>query len=173
MDTRSGVGHCWEKKLLSFIPKLTEVNNLESNPTHPLVQKLFQDYVELPWDLSNRLAALRRSWLLAILGSPGCHPSQAPGDHSGKVSSVLLVAFSKHSSVSACLGSKAHPLALLPFQNYWIQSVKTSKWRHILSCPVFESVSYHIFQRKCRLLTHSQGTPYCRTSIFRLLFWDS
>lgn len=41
------------------------------------------------------------------------------------------------------------------------------------SCHVFESVSYHIFQTKCRLLIHSQGTPYCRTSIFRLPFWNS
>lgn len=162
------------KKLLSFyIPKLTEVNNPEPNPTHELVQKLFQDYLGLPWDLSNRLAGLWRSWLLAILDSPGCHPSQAPGDHSGKVSNAFLVAFAKHSPVSTSLASKADPLALLPFQNCWIQSVKTCKWRHILSCHVFESVSYHIFQRKCRLLTHSQGTPYCRTSIFRLPFWGS
>lgn len=162
------------KKLLSFIPKLTERNNPESNPTHQLVQKLFQDYLGLPWDLSNRLADVWRSWPLPILHSPCCHPKRAPGDHSGKVSNALfLVAFAKHSPVSACLCSKVHPLASLPFQNYRIQSVKMCKWRHILSCHMFESVSYHIFQRKCRLLTHSQGTPYCRTSIFRLPFWDS
>lgn len=161
------------KQLLSFIPKLKEVNNPESNPTHLLMQKLFQDSLGLPCELSNRLAGLWRFWLLAILDSPGCNPSQAPGDHSGKVSSaLLLVAFAKHCPVSAHLGSKALPLALIPFQNYWIQSVKTCEWTHILSCHVFKSVSYHIFQRKCRLLTHSQGTPYCRTSIFRLPFRD-
>lgn len=147
------------KKLLSFIPKLTEVKNPESNPIHLLIQKLFQDCLGLPWDPTNRLAGLWRPWLLALLDSPGCHCSQAPGDNSEKVSNaLLLVVFAKHCLVSASLGSKAHPLALLPFQNYWIQSVKTCKWRPILSCHLFESVSYHIFQRICRLQTQSRNS---------------